>query len=86
MNNDLVNGKPTVNLGVLAMKASEISRRGYQALIQELGYAGAARFLLRFESGSGHYTKDRHQWLEQLTIEDFRSFVRQKQEKNNAST
>ena|GEM_PF-3609851 len=39
MNNDLVNGKPIVNLGVLAMKASEISRRGYQALIQELGYA-----------------------------------------------
>lgn len=62
------------------MKASEISRRGYQALIQELGYAGAARFLLRFESGSGDYTKDRHQWLAPVTIEDFRAFVRQKRE------
>jgi len=29
-----------VNLGGLVMKVSEISRRGYQALIQELGYAG----------------------------------------------
>lgn len=63
------------------MKASEISRRGYQALIQELGYAGAARFLLRFESGSGDYTKDRHQWLDQLTMNDFRNHVQQKREK-----
>lgn len=65
------------------MKASEISRRGYQALIQELGYAGAARFLLKFESGSGDYTKDRHQWLEPVTMQDFRTFVRQKREKND---
>ena len=65
------------------MKASEISRRGYQALIQELGYAGAARFLLRFESGSGDYTKERHQGLDPVTMDDFRSFVRQKREKKN---
>jgi len=65
------------------MKASEISRRGYNALIQELGYAGAARFLLRFESGTGDYTKERHQWLDPLTMEDFRSFVRQKRRANN---
>ena len=65
------------------MKASEISRRGYQALIQELGYAGAARFLLRFESVSGDYTKERHQELNRLTMDDFRSFVRQKREKKN---
>ena len=65
------------------MKVSEISRRGYKALIQELGYSGAARFLLRFESGSGDYTKERHQGLEQLTMDDFRSFVRLEREKRN---
>lgn len=70
-----------MNLGDLVMKVSEISRRGYKALIQELGYAGAARFLLRFESGSGDYTKDRHQGLEQLTMDDFRAFVHKKREK-----
>ncbi|MBE9234524.1 hypothetical protein IQ227_00365 [Anabaena aphanizomenioides LEGE 00250] len=62
------------------MKASEISRRGYQALIQELGYGGAARFLLRFESGFGDYTKDRHQWLDQLTMDDFRNYIQQKRQ------
>jgi hypothetical protein len=46
-----------------------------------LGYAGAARFLLRFESGSGDYTKDRHQGLEKLTMDDFRAFVQKKREK-----
>ena len=65
------------------MKASEISRCGYQALIQEFCYAGASRFLLRFESGSGDYTKERHQRLAQVTMDDFRSFVRQKREKKS---
>jgi hypothetical protein len=65
------------------MKKSEISRRGYQVLIQELGYASAARFLLRFESGSGDYTKDRHKWLDQLTMDDFRAFVSQKRERKD---
>lgn len=65
------------------MKVSEISRRGYKALIQELGYAGAARFLLRLDSGSGDYTKDRHQGLEELTMDDFRAFVQKKKEKKN---
>ncbi len=63
------------------MNVSEISRRGYQDLVQELGYAGAAKFLLRFESGSGDYTKDRHKGLEKLTMDDFRSFVQKKREK-----
>jgi hypothetical protein len=60
---------------------SGISRRVYQALIQELGYAGAARFLLRFESGSGDYTTERYQGLEQLTMDDFRAFVQKKRER-----
>jgi hypothetical protein len=65
------------------MKASEILRCGYQALIQELDYAGASRFLLRFESGSGDYTKERLQRLAQVTMDDFRSFVQQKREKQS---
>ncbi len=53
----------------------------FLTVIQELGYAGAARFLLRFESGSGDYTKERHQGLEKLTMDDFRAFVQKKREK-----
>lgn len=60
------------------MKASEISRGAYQALIQELGYGGTAGFLLRSESGFGDYTKDRHQGLEQLKMDNFRSYIQQK--------
>jgi hypothetical protein len=60
------------------VNASEISRRGYQALIQELGYGGAGRFLLRFESGSSDYIKERHQWLDPLKMDDFRNYIQQK--------
>lgn len=60
------------------MNASEISRRGYQALIPELGYGGAGRFLLRFEYGSSDYMKERHQWLEPLKMDDFPNYIQQK--------
>lgn len=41
----------------------EIRRRGFQALVRELGPVGMARFLQQFESGHGDYTSDRNSWL-----------------------
>jgi hypothetical protein len=34
----------------------ELRDRGFQALVRELGYADAIRFLLQYESGNGNYT------------------------------
>ncbi|NCJ06279.1 hypothetical protein GS597_07085 [Synechococcales cyanobacterium C] len=48
----------------------EINRKGFQALINSLGYGDAIRFMRQFENGSDDYTQERHQWLEQLTLED----------------
>jgi len=31
---------------------------------------GMARFLQQFTTGSGDYTQDRKQWLEDLTVKD----------------
>ncbi len=61
------------------MKLKEIRKQGYKALIDTLGVAGTLRFLQQLEVGYGDYTKERHQWLDQLTIEDFRPYVKQKQ-------
>jgi exopolyphosphatase/pppGpp-phosphohydrolase len=61
------------------MKLTEIRQQGYQALINALGVAGTLRFLQQLDVGYGDYTTERHQWLEQLTIDDFRNFVKQKQ-------
>jgi len=60
------------------MKLTEIRRQGYQALINALGVAGTLRFLQQLYVGYGDYTKERHQWLNQLTIDDFRNYVKRK--------
>lgn len=60
------------------MKLTEIRQQEYQALINALGVAGTLRFLQQLEVGYGDYTKERHQWLNQLTIDDFRNYVKQK--------
>jgi carbamate kinase len=60
------------------MKLTEIRQQGYQSLINALEVAGRLRFLQQLEVGYSDYTKERHQWLNQLTIDDFRNYVKQK--------
>jgi hypothetical protein len=62
------------------MKSTEIRQQGYKALIDALGVAGTLRFLQQLGVGYGDYTKERNQWLNQLTIEDFRYYVKQKRQ------
>ncbi|WP_442944661.1 hypothetical protein [Nostoc sp.] len=59
----------------------EIRQQGYKALIDALGVAGTLRFLQQLEVGYGDYTKERNQWLDELTINDFRDYVKVKQKK-----
>ena len=61
------------------MKPTEIRQQGYKALIDTLGVVGTLRFLQQLEVGYGDYTKERHQWLDQLTIEDFRNYIKQRE-------
>ena len=37
---------------------------------RELGVYGLARFLRVYRAGIGDYTRDRHQWLEGLTVHE----------------
>lgn len=37
-------------------------------LQKDLGADGMARFLRTYRAGPGDYTRDRHQWLDQLTF------------------
>ena len=60
------------------MKLSEIRQQGYQALIDALGVVGTIKFLQQLEVGYGDYTKERHQWLDNLNFEDFESFLQEK--------
>ena len=63
------------------MKLSQIRQQGYKALIDSLGIVKMLRFLQKFEAGYGDYTKEKYQ-LNELTLEDFQEFVRQKNMQN----
>ena len=52
------------------MTPVELNQKGFEALIAALGYVDAVRFIKQFDSGTGNYTKDRHQWLDALSLED----------------
>lgn len=48
-----------------AKTLNEIHKQGIDALVKVLGPVDAIRFLQIYDPGSGDYTKERKQWLEQ---------------------
>lgn len=55
---------------VAQMTLEEIRVVGLQAIANELGPVGLVRFLQMFETGKGDYSKERHQWIDKLTVEE----------------
>ena len=50
-------------MNVAAMSLEQLRQRGIAVLAKELGPVGMIRFLQQYDSGSGDYSEDRHQWL-----------------------
>jgi hypothetical protein len=50
----------------------EIYRQGLQALRERLGRAGMIRFLQQFETGQGDYARERHRWVDHVTLDEIR--------------
>jgi hypothetical protein len=53
----------------MSLTLPEIKQRGWQALIKELGYAGATKFMLLYEPGRGNYVRERKDLLREETID-----------------
>jgi hypothetical protein len=49
-------------------------------LTKVLGFVGKIRFLRLFDQGSGDYTAERHQWLDQMSMDDILTDIRKRQE------
>jgi hypothetical protein len=47
----------------------EIKKKGWTALVKELGYAGATKFILIYEAGEGNYTRERKELFKNETID-----------------
>ncbi|NJL58148.1 hypothetical protein HC928_25815 [bacterium] len=65
------------------MTPLEINRIGSKAPIDTLGFDGMVQFLRQFDPGAGDYTRDRHQWLDQFTVEDIFTHVEQARAKTS---
>ncbi|MCL2019517.1 MAG: hypothetical protein FWG70_07130 [Oscillospiraceae bacterium] len=47
-----------------------IQAAGFNALVESLGAVGAVKFMMQFDTGSGDYTKERHNILKDVTMND----------------
>ena len=59
----------------MSLTLPEIKQKGWQALVKELGYAGATKFMLLFDPGRGNYVEDRKEILKDTTIETIRKDI-----------
>ena len=59
---------------------SEIRKEGIHALTKSLGPVDMARFIQSYETGTGDYTKERHEWLPD-TLGDIKGSLLERQKK-----
>jgi len=60
----------------------EIRTIGFDALVRELGPAGAIRIIQQYESGHGDYTRNRKKLLPKKSVREIgRQIVKQRQSK-----
>jgi len=67
------------------MTPTELRKRGFKALVDALGHVDAVRFLQQYAPGNGNYTEESHQWLAQLTLDDFRAYVQRKRQQESSA-
>ena len=60
---------------------SEINQQATDILVREIGIVDTLRFLNQFSAGSGDYTKERGQWLDELSLEQITSEIKAKRNK-----
>lgn len=60
-----------------------IREKGLDALVKALGPVDMARFLQQFELGSGDYTRDREEWLRDITVDGAVAEIKSRREKRS---
>lgn len=48
----------------------QIRSEGFEALLKALGPVDTIRFFQQFSTGHGNYSKNRHQWLDNISFEE----------------
>lgn len=61
-----------------ALNPAELPAAGYKAVGTALGPLGMARFLLQSEQGQGDYTRQRREWLRDISVPTAAARIRAK--------
>ena len=61
--------------------ASALVADGFSALVEKLGMADAVRYVQLMEPNRGDYTRDRHEWLDNLSDDEIARSVKKAQKK-----
>jgi hypothetical protein len=64
----------------------DIRREGLIALEERLGRAGMLRFLQQFDRGRGDYARERHAWVDSLTLADVKAELKALRKRKARST
>lgn len=62
----------------------QIRRDGLAALRAKLGRFDMIRFMQQFETGSGDYARERHDWVDRQSMSDLRALSRKRHRKTGA--
>lgn len=60
---------------------AEIKVKGWTALVKELGYSGATKFILLYETGEGDYTEKRKEIFPDIPINEIMKEIRESRKK-----
>lgn len=63
-------------MSAIVRSLAELTRLATDILIRELGVVDTLRFLNQFHSGSGDYTLERGQWLDELSLKQITSIIK----------
>jgi hypothetical protein len=61
---------------------SELNQHATAILVREIGLVDTLRFLTQFSAGSGDYTKERGQWLDELSLKQITSEIKVRKHKH----
>jgi hypothetical protein len=67
-----------MNNQTIVKDMNTIRKLGIEALNEKLGPIGMIEFMRQFDSGYGDYTKERHNWLAGLTVEDIGNEIKKR--------
>ena len=59
----------------MGLSMAEVRSKGWRALINELGYSGATKFILLYETGKGDYVEERKELFKEACVKDIVSEI-----------